>query len=82
MNVTKTIPNYLRIHKAPALIAAPDLDPSGDPVSHFWHVFGDTTGWRVDTSRRRSGDEIELLPMHRRRWPRPVRSDLPNQRQC
>tara|TARA_R110002073_G_scaffold6540_8_gene38461 strand:+ start:7824 stop:9434 length:1611 start_codon:yes stop_codon:yes gene_type:complete len=62
MNVTKTIPNYLRIHKGPASAAAPDLDPSGDAVSHFWHVFGDATGWRIDQSRRRIGSDIELLP--------------------
>ncbi|TWU24240.1 Stage II sporulation protein E (SpoIIE) [Novipirellula galeiformis] len=60
--MTKTIPNYLRIHKGPASKAAPDLDPSGDAVSHFWHAFGDATGWRLDNSRRRVGSSIELLP--------------------
>ncbi|MFG0263366.1 MAG: hypothetical protein ACF788_13315, partial [Novipirellula sp. JB048] len=61
--MTKTIPNYLRIHRGPAAKPAPDLDPSRDAVSHFWHAFGDATGWRLDnSSRHRSGDSIELLP--------------------
>ncbi|TWU45718.1 Stage II sporulation protein E (SpoIIE) [Novipirellula aureliae] len=33
-----------------------------EPIERFWQVFGDSTGWRIDRSKRKIDATISLLP--------------------
>ena len=54
-SVSKTIPNYLRVHRGPShnasqpLADSKSLNPVSDSVSQFWESYTDATGWRIDT---------------------------------
>ena len=65
--VTKTIPDYLKIHQAPYLLSS-ESDPKTnrqemgrdeDSVSNFWQAYTDATGWRIDQGKPSSS----LQPM-------------------
>lgn len=46
--VTRTIPNYLRLHPATTGEPSPEPPFAIDPVSQFWKAYTDATGWRLD----------------------------------
>ena len=59
--MTKTIPNYLRIHRGPAqrVRTAPVASP--DSIDGFWDAYREATGWRIDSRQLDRGD-AEILP--------------------
>ena len=59
-NVTKTIPNYLRIHRGNKPTTTQVIPPH-DSMRCFWDAYSDVTGWRIDQRASRN-DVMELLP--------------------
>jgi phosphoserine phosphatase RsbU/P len=60
--VTKTIPNYLRIHRS---IERQEPNSSEQPqnlVTSFWNTYSEATGWRIDSRASRKNNMLELLP--------------------
>ena len=60
-SVTRTIPNYLRIHRDSEAAEAKARTESRDLLGEFWDAYSHATGWRVDQRARKTG-ELELLP--------------------
>jgi sigma-B regulation protein RsbU (phosphoserine phosphatase) len=62
LNVTKSIPSYLRIHCGPKRPAPFTPAITGEDVESFWDAYREATGWRRD--RRASAEEssLQLLP--------------------
>lgn len=60
--MTKTTPNYLRIHRETNACSSDASEDAGDNVLQFWNAYSEATGWRLD--RRAARDEvIKLLPV-------------------
>lgn len=60
--MTKTIPNYLRIHHGTDRQETPDSAQSQNLIASFWNTYSDATGWRIDSRASRKNNAIELLP--------------------
>jgi hypothetical protein len=58
--VTKTIPNYLRLHRGTSASSSKVVPPH-DAVRCFWDAYSDVTGWRID-QRATRGHLFELIP--------------------
>ena len=58
--VTKTIPNYLRLH-GHHVPADPSIPQEKTPLESFWQSYSDVTGWRVDQKSIKEG-EVAILP--------------------
>lgn len=52
--VSKTIPNYLRIHRGPQRHAEPETNSQPSPLDSFWDAYTEVTGWRVDPSETKT----------------------------
>lgn len=61
-SVSKTIPNYLRIHRGPRRAANATSLATSDGLQQFWQAYTEVTGWRVDSRRARGGNDLTLLP--------------------
>lgn len=60
--MSKTIPSYLRLHRATAADAAATPAVPTDPVSRFWQAYTLSTGWAVQRQpRRRTGSKTAAL---------------------
>lgn len=59
--MTKTIPNYLRIHRGPAKAASATV-PTGENVETFWDAYREATGWRIDQRTAGPKSPMQLLP--------------------
>ena len=63
--MTKTIPNYLRVHRGPRrpVSASASVDAT-ENVQSFWTAYTEATGWRIDTRYDQAGvdAQLELLP--------------------
>lgn len=59
--VTKTIPDYLRIHRG-AKTKPTRVVPPHDSVRRFWDAYSDVTGWRIDQRAASRSEALELLP--------------------
>ncbi len=61
--MTKTLPNYLKVHRGPSRPNSPSLDPqTPDCVEQFWNDFSRTTGWRIDRRSSRRDQAVQVLP--------------------
>lgn len=60
--VTKTIPNYLKIHREENVSAREDQGIVPDAINQFWNTYSNVTGWRLDQRCSRNGGMLELLP--------------------
>src|SRR6056297_2785808 len=61
--VTKTLPNYLRVHRGPDRQPSPGTArPTADCIEQFWRDFSCTTGWRLDRRAARRGQTVQVLP--------------------
>ncbi|NNE00134.1 MAG: SpoIIE family protein phosphatase [Pirellulaceae bacterium] len=60
--MTKTIPNYLRVHRGPGLSAPVETKRSHETVENFWQAYTDVTGWRVDEGSPQKKAKCKLLP--------------------
>ena len=60
--VTKTTPNYLRIHRGIELGGSNRSEQPYNLITNFWDSFSDTTGWRIDSRASRRNRIVELLP--------------------
>lgn len=63
INVTKTIPSYLRVHREAddnTSSARKSLSDFNNPIQDFWDIYARSTGWRIDQRQSRDG-EIELI---------------------
>ncbi len=65
--MTKTIPDYLRIHRGSESTStlSSGSHPNAaeaDPLSSFWNAYSDATGWRIDQRASRGNVGLELLP--------------------
>lgn len=60
--MTKTIPNYLRIHRGPGAAAPSPLESTEDTVERFWEAYRQATGWRLKPSATSDALPSELLP--------------------
>ena len=60
--MTKTIPNYLRIHHGTDRQETTDSAQSQNLIASFWNTYSDATGWRIDSRASRKNNAIELLP--------------------
>ncbi len=66
--VTKTLPNYLKVHRGPdqpndrpSLSGHPPATQT-DATEQFWNDFSCTTGWRLDRRAKRRGQPTQVLP--------------------
>jgi len=57
--VTRTIPAYLRLHKASQADVSISPTVVIDPISQFWKAYTDATGWRLDRSHQSVGDAAD-----------------------
>ncbi|TWU48081.1 Stage II sporulation protein E (SpoIIE) [Rubripirellula reticaptiva] len=66
--VTKTLPNYLKVHRGPDQPndrpSKAGLPPAAslDATEQFWNDFSCTTGWRLDRRAKRRGQPTQVLP--------------------
>lgn len=60
--MTKTIPNYLRIHRGSERNEVTQSNPQHDLIRNFWNSYSDATGWRIDPRASRNSSGLELLP--------------------
>lgn len=60
--MSKTIPNYLRIHRVPTRPSVAAVTSSSDSVDRFWEAYREATGWRIDPSDSKSQAQLRLLP--------------------
>ena len=60
--MTKTIPNYLRIHRGIERQAPTTSEPPQNLITSFWNTYSEATGWRIDSRASRKNDMLELLP--------------------
>ncbi len=64
--VTKTIPSYLKLHRAPAPSSGKSANnpPQTPPenVDSFWDAYSEATGWRIDPSSKPEHQPMSLLP--------------------
>ena len=61
--MTKTIPNYLRIHHGSERKKLTQPNPQNDLIRNFWNSYSDATGWRIDPRASRNSNALELLPV-------------------
>ena len=54
--MSKTIPNYLRIHRGPQRHAQSETNSQPSPLDSFWDAYTEVTGWRVDPSETKARD--------------------------
>lgn len=59
--MTKTTPNYLRIHRGPARSTSAPT-PSIENVDLFWDAYREATGWRIDQRTSGPKSPMQLLP--------------------
>ena len=60
--MTKTIPNYLRIHHGIERSESSNQDQPQNLVTNFWNSYSEATGWRIDPRASRKNDTLEMLP--------------------
>ncbi len=60
--MTKTIPNYLRIHRGIERSESINHDQPKNLVTNFWNSYSEATGWRIDPRASRKNDTLEMLP--------------------
>ena len=60
--MTKTIPNYLRIHRGIERPESTNSEQSHNVITSFWNSYSDATGWRIDSRASRNNNTLELLP--------------------
>lgn len=60
--MTKTTPNYLRIHRGIELQEPTKSEQSPNLITSFWNSYSDATGWRLDPRASRKNEMLELLP--------------------
>ena len=60
--MTKTIPNYLRIHRGIERPESTNSEQSQNVITSFWNSYSDATGWRIDSRASRNNNMLELLP--------------------
>ena len=60
--MTKTIPNYLRIHRGIDRQDSTNREQSQNLITSFWNSYSDATGWRIDSRASRKNNVLELLP--------------------
>tara|TARA_R110002049_G_scaffold285698_2_gene466797 strand:- start:1495 stop:3063 length:1569 start_codon:yes stop_codon:yes gene_type:complete len=65
LNVTKSIPNYLRVHRGPRRApVSPVRGEQPDSDQGFWNAYTEATGWRIDqrASHPNRDNTLNLLP--------------------
>ncbi len=61
-DVTKTIPNYLRVHRGPTQSATASSPANHESVESFWDAYHEATGWRIDHRASRRKSSMQLSP--------------------
>ena len=60
--MTKTIPNYLRVHRGPRPSDDVSASENVESDASFWNAYTEVTGWRVDQEPSRLDAKPNLLP--------------------
>ena len=66
--MTKTIPNYLRVHRGQSKSNSVKNDSSHGTaarvtVAQFWQTYSEVTGWRIDQVTPADGTDCKILPV-------------------